>query len=93
MIGAADALNHDIPTETQPGASLGRLVASGLIDVRGARYRVTKTGRAIYKRRQGGMFQLSGSVLKALGSVQCVEGRVDFALGELQAAYEEYARR
>lgn len=92
MIGAADALNHDIPAETQAAVSLGRLIASGLVDVR-EHYRVTSMGRAIYRRRRGGMFEISGSVLDALGSVQCLEGKAEFAPGEFQDAYEQYARR
>jgi hypothetical protein len=93
MIGAADALNHDIPTEEQAAASLGRLAASGLIETHHAHYRVTKAGRLVYKQRRGGMFELSGSVLNALRPVPCVEGEVDFTPGQFQAAYDEYARR
>jgi hypothetical protein len=93
MIGSADALNHDIPTETQAAESLGRLLAANLVVVRSGRYRVSASGRAIYKRRQGGMFQLSGSVLAVLVSVPCADGKLEFAPGEFRAAYDEYARR
>lgn len=93
LIGAADALNHDVPTEAQAASSLGRLIASGLLEVADGRYRLTRQGRSIYKRRQGGMFELSGSVLMALESVPRVDDNVAFAEGEFQAAYEEYVRR
>lgn len=93
MIGAADALNHDIPTETQTAVSLGRLATSKLIEAHGERNRTTRSGRAIFDQRRGGMFELSGSVLKALMSVPCVEGRASLAPGEFQAAFEQYARR
>jgi hypothetical protein len=93
LISAADALNHDVPTEAQAASSLGRLIASGLLEVAEGRYRASREGRSIYKRRQGGMFELSGSVLAALASVPCVDGTVDFAEGEFQTAYEDYVRR
>ena len=93
LIGAADALNHDIPTETQTAVSLGRLAASGLINVDSGRYRTTGPGQAIYTRRRGGMFELSGSVLKALAAAPCVEGTMHLAPGEFASAYERYRRR
>jgi hypothetical protein len=93
LIGAADALNHDVPTEAQASSSLGRLIASGLLEVADGRYRMTREGRSVYKRRQGGMFELSGSVLVALESIQCVDGKVEFGDGEFQTAYEDYVRR
>jgi hypothetical protein len=93
LIGAADALNHDIPTETQAATSLGRLMASDLVEVHRSRYRVTSSGRANYNQRHGGTFELSGSVLAALGSVHCHEGKAEFVPGEFNAAYGEYARR
>lgn len=93
LIGAADALNHDIPTETQAAVSLGRLVASDLVEVHRSRYRVTTKGQSIYEQGHGSMFELPGSVLAALRSVRCVDGKVEFAAGEFDAAYEEYARR
>ena len=93
MIGAADALNHDVPIEAQAATSLGRLVASGLVEAHHARYRVTSAGGAFYERRRGGLFQHVGSILDILRSVPCLDGKVEFAAGEFQAAYEDDARR
>lgn len=80
-------------TEAQAAKSLGRLIASDLLVVKNGKFRVTDTGRALYKQRSGGWFEESGSVLQLLTAVRLVEGTWEFAPGEYIAAYEEYSRR
>jgi hypothetical protein len=68
LIAVADAMNHDVPTEAQAARSLGRLIASGLAGIRGSRYRLTPSGRAVYRKRRGGWFDQANTVLHALKS-------------------------
>lgn len=93
LIGAADALNHDVAPGPVVSGSLGCLIASDLVSADGQRFRVTKTGRAIYKRRAGGMFQLSTSVFEILPEYARQEGEWAFAPGEYEAAYARYRER
>jgi hypothetical protein len=55
LIATADALNHDVATEAQASESLGRLIASDLLSFGRGKFRVTETGRAVYKHRSGGV--------------------------------------
>jgi hypothetical protein len=73
--------------------TLGRLIASDLVSHDAQRFRVTKAGRAIYKRRSGGMFELAKSVLAVLPEYPAHKGTLTFAPGEYDAAYGEYHRR
>lgn len=93
LIGTADARNHDVATEADAAKSLGRLIASDLLVVKNGKFCATDTGRSLYKRRSGGWFEESGSVLQLLSEVPLVEGTWEFAPGEYMAAYEEYSRR
>ena len=93
LIGAADALNHDVAPEPVAADSLGRLIASELVSRDAQRFRVTKLGRAVYERRSGGTFELARSVFAVLPEYPASNGPLAFAPGEYEAAYREYHRR
>lgn len=86
-------MNHDVASEPVAADSLGCLVASDLVSHDGQRFRVTKSGLAIYKRRSGGMFELAKSVFAVLPEYPARKGALAFAPGEYEAAYGEYHRR
>lgn len=94
LIGAADALNHDIPRAEQASSSIGRLVATGLVEPAGERrFKATPEGAALYRRRAQPMFEQSRSVLRLLKRVDLVEGGWEFEPGEFDAAYEAHRER
>jgi hypothetical protein len=93
LIGAADALNHEVAPEPVAADSLGRLIASDLVAHDAKRFRVTKSGRAIYRRRSGGMVELAKSAFAVLPEYPARKGTLTFAPGEYEAAYGEYHRK
>lgn len=93
LISAADAFNHDVLPAGEAAKAVGRLVASGLVERVGKRFRLTNRGARIYKSRRGGMFEQAPSVLMALRQVELVEGEPAFTAADYSDAYEAYSRR
>ena len=94
LIGAADALNHDIPQAEPASCSIGRLVATGLLEaVDRRRFKVTPEGVKLYQKRARPMFEQSSSVLRLLQRIDRTDGRWEFEAGEFDHAYEEYRSR
>jgi hypothetical protein len=93
VVSSLDAHNHAIPHEHEAARSIGRLVASGLVQVDG-RYRLTDEGRRIQSRKTGSMFAMSTSLHDVLrAEVPLVEGRWTFAPGEWDAACDAWTER
>ena len=93
LIGSADALNHDVLPALAAAATLGRLLASGLAERRGERFRLSAAGERIYERRRGGVFEEAASVLTHLREVELVDGEAPFAAERYDAACEEHRQR
>jgi len=93
IIGSADARNHDIPTESECASIIGTLIASGLVEVKDDRYRVTPTGKKVVKLASGEFFLQSHTLLPHLAENRRVEGKVNFADGDFDEAYQAYRHR
>jgi hypothetical protein len=93
VIGSADAREHDIPTESECASIIGTLIASGLVEVKANRYRVTPTGRRVVKSASGEWFLQPSNLLPHLAENRRVKGVVNFADGEFKEAYQAYSHR
>jgi len=93
LLGAADAINHDVPRADQASISLGRLSASGLLTVADGRFCATLQARDLYKRRARPMFEQSASMLELLREVELIEDEWRFEPAEFDDAFETYRKR
>jgi hypothetical protein len=94
LIGAADAYNHDIPTEEMIERSVGRLIASQLMAASdNLRVRLTAEGRSLAKQAKGGLFERAPTLLRLLRSRPLIEGRWELPTGAWRDAYEQYVQR
>jgi len=92
LIGAADGINHAIPTRDELASSLGSLVAAGLVAQTEGRFRTTVQGQAVKKHRRGGLFGWSKSLLPHLEDLPRPSGYLWLIESEVSAAYVEYTR-
>jgi hypothetical protein len=93
LMGAADAINHAVPTRDELASALGALIAAGLIEVKDGRFRTTDAGRAIKKHWRGGLFGWSESLLPQLERLPRATDEFSLTEAAVQAAYTEYVRR
>jgi hypothetical protein len=93
LIGAADAINHAIPTRDELAASLGSLRAAGLVEQTEGRFRTTTHGKALKEHWRGGLFGWGKSLLPHLENLPRPGGDLPITESEVHAAYVEYTRR
>jgi hypothetical protein len=93
VIGAADALNHDILTRHDIQQAVGRLVGSGVLAVRGDRFMLTESGEALLKQRRGRAIEQAESVLDLLMTVPLRDAGWALTEEEWRSAYEAYVQR
>jgi hypothetical protein len=95
VIGAADAINHAIPTHRELQGALGWLLARGLIRREGRRYGLTEEGRAL---RASCARRTTAGALDALAArFKDIDGSAtppaEVTEDEVQASYEGYRKR
>ena len=98
IIGAADLLNHLIPTHRELSRAFSRLTSCGLMKIRNGRYLVPRVYRlqirqALEKRR--GLFSLPDNCLKWLqrsGIEPGLSDIVSVSKSDVRIAYEEYVQ-
>jgi hypothetical protein len=103
IIGAADAINHAIPTYMELQTAFGWLSNQGMISKDGKKYRLTKKGLALYKeanaksKRTLGVWNYLNEYLAQLNSADDVDSltqEVDsLTQDEVDTAYENYNQK
>jgi hypothetical protein len=86
-------MNHAIVTDDELAQAVGRLAASGMVNVAEDRFALTSNGRALTSRRKGGLIGQVTSVLALLRQVDLREGRWPVPAGALNAAFSDYQWR
>lgn len=90
VIGAYDALNHDVLPRRELEASLRRLGGAGLVSV-GVRFRLTREGQKLVREAKGGgMIERASSVADALCEQPQPPGLSSWSLDD--ASYEQAVR-
>jgi len=93
LIGAMDALNHAIPTRDELAGSLGRLIASGLVECEANRFRISEAGAAVRRRAGEPMADWSDAILPELAKSTCIGDDWPLTESQVSAAYAEYMAR
>lgn len=100
LIGAADSLNHAIPTLGEITRALKALYACGLVDINDSRVHLTPHGRAVADdgfARRGGRFSIPDNMRRSLDAASHPtidsEPELSFITDEsLSAAFQEYRK-
>ena len=100
LIGAADSLNHAIPTIGEITRSLKSLHACGLVDISDGRIQLTPHGRAVADdgfARRGGRFSIPDNMRKSLDAAShpTIDSEPDLSFvtdESLSAAFQEYRK-
>jgi hypothetical protein len=92
LLGAADHYNHAIPTEAEVSRAIGRLTASGLIQVDGTCWYPTAKGAAMVARAHGGGYTYVTSLLASMSGEPIVEGTWAVPPGALDRGYRKLTR-
>ena len=99
MVGAADGMNHAIPTSGELSHSLTRLASCGILSRVGDRFRITDEYLPMLCeacKSRGGLFQTPHKGIKWLSSMEFdVEASVDISVSDdqLTQAYNKYRKR
>lgn len=99
LIGAADAMNHAIPTHAELSLALTRLASCGVLDVHGDRYQIAMQylpGIKAANDRRGGLFATPDKGKKWLASMEFAttkSRRVEVTEEQLSDAYDHYRKR
>lgn len=100
LIGAADSLNHAIPTRGEITRALKTLYACGLVDINGSHVQLTPHGRTVANdgfARRGGRFSIPDNMRQSLDAAShptvAYEPDLSFVTDEsLTAAFQEYRK-
>jgi hypothetical protein len=96
IVGAADVINHAIPTAGELSRAFSRFVDCGLVQVKNDRYLLTRTRQRAIKEAvagKGGLFSKVDNCLKWLkrADLEPVQSTtVTVSESDVQAAYESY---
>ena len=93
VIGAADAINHAIPTPDELASSIGALRAAGLVECDDDRIYLTREGERLTRHWKGGSFNWGPTLLPHLAALPRSIERFAVTHQEWQAAYDEYHPR
>jgi len=93
LLGAADALNHAIPTRAELSSGLGALVSAGLIERTPDGFRTTSVGRAMKENWSGGLGRWQESLLPQLERLPRPDDLLPLTDSEVRDAYAAYAGR
>lgn len=94
VIAAGDACNHDDPPVDVWRAGIGRLHESGLLEPPTTlRLRLSRPGRRLARRRQGGLIEQVGSLRRLLDEVEMIDGRWGLEEADYDLAVRTYLRR
>jgi hypothetical protein len=92
LIGAADHHMHAVPESADVAQGIGRLTASGLLEVTTRHIAPTPSGTAVLARATGAGCVLVLSLLEALRPVPLVDGVWPVPPGAMEAGYRRRAR-
>jgi hypothetical protein len=90
LIAAADRLHHAVPEQDEVARGVGRLSASGLVEVTTQHLAPTPAGTAVLDRGSGAGYDLVLSLLDALRPVPLVDGVWAVPPGAVEAGYRRY---
>lgn len=92
VIGAADVINHAIPTRSELSRGIGALVAAGLVEVDGDLFRTTVAGWALKEHWGDELFEWSADLLPELNKLDRPDDEFPLTDDEVQQAYQRYAK-
>ncbi|WP_213284440.1 hypothetical protein [Cellulomonas hominis] len=90
LLAAADRLHHAIPEHDEVARGVGRLAASGLLEVTAQHLAPTPAGAEVLRRGTGAGDDLVLSLLDALRPVPLVEGVWAVPPGAIEAGHRRY---
>ena len=94
LVATADGINHAILLDAEVDGAVGKLLATGLLDVTpDLAFDLTPKGSALVARRHGSLFTQVDSVLSLLDSVTARDQEFSLPPGAMQEAVDAYLAR